>query len=104
MADPLGFISGSGGINPALRPPVTGSGAQQQPEASFKDVVMQKLDEVNRLQQEYTKAVEDLQTGQRNDLESVILASNKADNAFRMLQALRNRVMEAYEEVKQMRV
>jgi flagellar hook-basal body complex protein FliE len=43
-------------------------------------------------------------TGQRTDVERVIDATRKADDAFRMLQALRNRVMEAYDEVKQMRV
>jgi flagellar hook-basal body complex protein FliE len=65
---------------------------------------MKKLDEVNALQQKATQAVEDLQSGKRNDVEGVILASNQADNAFRMLQSLRNRMMEAYDEVKQMRV
>lgn len=104
MADPLGFISGSGGTQrpdfvPA-RPPAQGD----QPGASFKDVLLKSLDEVNKAQQEATKAVEDLQTGQRNDLEGVILATTKADNAFRMLQQTRNRLIEAYDEVKQMRV
>lgn len=33
-----------------------------------------------------------------------MLATQKADNAFRMLQALRNKVVEAYDEIKQTRV
>jgi flagellar hook-basal body complex protein FliE len=37
-------------------------------------------------------------------VEGVILATQKADNAFRMLQQVRNRMMEAYDEVKQIRV
>jgi flagellar hook-basal body complex protein FliE len=37
-------------------------------------------------------------------MEGVILATQKADTAFRMLQSVRNRVMEAYEEIKQIRV
>ena len=41
---------------------------------------------------------------QRDDVEGVILATQKADNAFRMLQAVRNKVVAAYEEVKQLRV
>jgi len=65
---------------------------------------MQSLDEVNRAQQEATQAVEDLATGQRSDVEGVMLATQKADNAFRMLQSLRNRMIEAYDEVKQIRV
>jgi flagellar hook-basal body complex protein FliE len=72
--------------------------------ASFKDALLKSLNDANQAQVDATRAVEDLTTGQRNDVESVIIATQKADNAFRMLQALRNRMMDAYEEVKQMRV
>lgn len=65
---------------------------------------MQNLNEVNKLQQDASKAIEDLQTGKREDLEGVILATQKADTAFRMLQSLRNKVVDAYDEVKQIRV
>lgn len=65
---------------------------------------MQNLREVNELQQDATRAVEDLQAGRRTDYEGVILATQKADTAFRMLQSLRNKVVDAYEELKQMRV
>ncbi len=106
MADPLGFISG---VTPAgfPKPPQAGSAngadkAQQGP--AFRDVLMQNLEEVNKAQQEATRAVEDLATGGDTDVNDVILATQKADNAFRMLQALRNRMMEAYEEIKQVRV
>ncbi len=104
MADPLGFISGSGGTQRPDFVPARPPAQDGQPGASFKDVLLKSLDEVNKAQQEATKAVEDLQTGQRNDLEGVILATTKADNAFRMLQQTRNRLIEAYDEVKQMRV
>ncbi|CAG0999467.1 hypothetical protein PHYC_02779 [Phycisphaerales bacterium] len=108
MSDPLGFIQG-GGINRAgFIPPRPGGfpGGQAEQAAdgkSFKDTLLETLDEANRLQQEATRAVEELQTGQRQDVENVLLATTKADNAFRMLQSLRNRMMEAYDEIKQMR-
>lgn len=105
MADPLGLIS-SGGMERAgfprppgtARPDPAGEGVK-----SFKDTLLDTLDEANRLQQEATRAVEDLQTGDRQDVENVLTATTKADNAFRMLQSLRNRMMEAYDEMKQMR-
>ncbi len=110
MADPLGLISGGGGINPSayVRPAIKGPGGMDgcdpaAPGASFKDVLLQNLNEVNKAQQEATQAVTDLTTGKRSDLEGVISATQKADDAFRMLQALRNRVMDAYEEIKQIR-
>lgn len=101
MADPLGFISGVVATgSPVQRASPANAGAGE----NFADVLRQSVNDVNKAQQEATRAVEDLQTGDRADLEGVILAANKADNAFRMLQALRNRVVEAYDEIKQMRV
>jgi flagellar hook-basal body complex protein FliE len=103
MADPVGLIGGGGGIDPSrfIRRPAQSPGDPASP--SFKDTLLANLDEANRLQQEATRAVEQLQTGERQDVENVLLATTKADNAFRMLQSLRNRVMEAYDEIKQMR-
>jgi flagellar hook-basal body complex protein FliE len=107
MSDPLGFISGNQIQRPDFAKPAGGqsAGAQNgQGGGSFKDVLVKNLQEVNQAQQEAQRAVEDLTTGERSDVEGVILATQKADNAFRMLQQLRNRMMEAYDEVKQMRV
>lgn len=101
-ADPLGLIGGAGGAGGAggLR----GAPTPQPKGPGFKQVLLDELNQANALQQDTTKAVEDLASGKRTDVENVILATQKADNAFRMLQSLRNRVMEAYEEVKQVRV
>ena len=107
MADPLGFIGGGGGasgINRAFqqRGGANANAADKGPD--FKNVLLNTLGEVNKAQQEADKATEELATGERADVENVILATQKADNAFRMLQALRNKVVEAYDEIKQVRV
>jgi len=83
-----------------------GGSAQKPDQGSpdFKAVLMGNLKEVNALQQDATQAAEDLITGKRDDIEGVIAATDKADTAFKMLQAMRNQVMQAYDEVKQMRV
>jgi flagellar hook-basal body complex protein FliE len=70
---------------------------------SFKDVLLDNINQVNKLQQEATTAMQDLATGKRTDLEGVILATQKADTAFHLLLALRNKMQAAYEEIKQMR-
>lgn len=104
MSDPLGLISNAAGRSPSQigqqNRAATGPGSGP----GFRDVLMQNLNEVNQLQQDASKAIEDLQTGKREDLEGVILATQKADTAFRMLQSLRNKVVDAYDEVKQIRV
>jgi flagellar hook-basal body complex protein FliE len=106
MADPLGFISGCQPVRPASlqgagqSAGVAGAGGG----ASFKDALIDNIKRVDELQQQANRSMEDIATGKRDDLEGVILATQQADSAFRMLQAVRNRVMEAYDELKQTRV
>lgn len=102
MADPLGLISSSGGSQFAGRPATPGVQDREGPD--FKQVLLDNLNQVNEKQQEATRAIEDLATGKRADVENVILTTQKAEDAFRMLQALRNRMVDAYDELKQTRV
>ncbi|GMV24961.1 MAG: hypothetical protein AMXMBFR58_09920 [Phycisphaerae bacterium] len=108
MTDPLGLLRNSGADGVGAASGIGGPGNPARPlrpgETEFKDVLLENLRQVNQLQQDATRAVEDLATGKRTDYESVLVATQKADVAFRMLQSLRNKVMEAYDEVKQMRV
>lgn len=106
MSDPLGLInSGMGGVRGAGLPGGAGAPRPVDPNApSFKDALMQNLQKVNQMQQDASRSVEDLMTGKRDDVESVLMATQQADAAFKMLQAVRNKVMEAFEEIKQMRV
>ncbi|MEM7622579.1 MAG: flagellar hook-basal body complex protein FliE [Planctomycetota bacterium] len=103
MADPLGLIGNAGN---AGRPDLAASrGVKTRPDAQggpdFKDALLANLEQVNEAQQDADKAVEDLVSGRRSDVEGVILATQKADNAFRMLQAVRGKVMAAYDEIRQ---
>lgn len=117
MADPLGLMGGAAGggpgglqglgargLRPGLGQPGGGgqaSNAQEGP--SFKDSLIQSLNQVNKLQEEATAKTENMLTGQ-GTVEDALLATAKADAAFRMLMALRNKVQAAYDEVKQIRV
>lgn len=108
MSDPLGLIGqgrGVGNASGAGFTPAIGREQAIDPVApSFKDVLLQNIDQVNKLQQEANSATEDLMTGKRMDLEGVVLATQKADTAFRMLLSVRNKVQQAFEEIKQLRV
>ena len=106
MSDPLGLIGSTGGLAP-IRPtgPGAASGKQIDSDApSFKDLLMQNIKEVNDLQLDASAAIEDLAAGRRSDAETVLLATQKADLAFKMLLQVRNKVVSAYEELKQIRV
>ena len=104
MTDPLGLIQSTGAAQPITRPGQPLVGAQEGGVGSFKDTLLDQLREVNRLEQETTQAVEDFATGNRTDFDAVFSAQRKADTAFQMLLQVRNKVMDAYNEVKQIRV
>ena len=101
MTDPLGLITNSGSVRQSpIRPP----GHPEQGGPSFRQSLEQELAAVNQLQQDAKEAVEDYASGKRTDLESVIGATKKAETAFNMLLQVRNKVMDALDEVKQIRV
>ena len=68
--------------------------------SSFADVLKNSIDEVSRLQQDASKAVEDLATGKTENVTGVMTAMEKSDLAFKTLLAIRSKLMEAYEEIK----
>jgi flagellar hook-basal body complex protein FliE len=102
MTDPLGLIGGAGGLHPqgpGFRGP---QGPDNRPD--FGQLLQEQIARVNALQQDAKAAVEDLAAGRRDDVESVIIATQKADTAFRMLLQVRNKMMDAYQEIREMRI
>ena len=71
---------------------------------SFKDVLLDSIREVNSMQQSADRAVEQLTTGGDISPAEVLTAVQKADLAFRMMMQIRNKLLVAYEEVKNIRV
>jgi len=101
MTDPLGLIGRSGSAG-AMKPIAPSNREAQGPD--FRALFEKEIAKVNELQADAMRAAEDLASGRRDDLEGAIIATQKADMAFRMLLQVRNKVMEAYDEVKQVRV
>jgi len=107
MSDPLGLIGQNavGGASPFRPAAPTNPQAPGVPEGpKFKDLLMKNIEQVNQLQQDAEVAIEDLVSGKRDDVDAVMMAKQKADLAFQMLQQVRNKMMDAYEEIRQMRV
>jgi flagellar hook-basal body complex protein FliE len=102
MTDPLGLIPGSAIDRDLGRLPELDRSQREGP--GFRQLLQEQIDKVNQLQRDASEAIEDLAAGRRDDVESVLIATQKADTAFRLLLQVRNKVMDAYDEVKQMRV
>ncbi len=93
----LGNVGGIGDASPA-RQTAAPTGA------SFSDVLKDSIGEVTRLQQDASQAVEDLATGRTEDVTGVMTAMEKSDLAFKTLLAIRGKLMDAYEEIKNIAV
>ncbi len=68
--------------------------------SSFADALKQSIEEVSRLQQDASSAVDALATGKTEDVTGVMAAMEKSDMAFKTLLAIRSKLMEAYDEIK----
>lgn len=105
MSDPvfgLGAFDPLRGVNTTATNPV-GKSAQVEGK-DFKSFLMESLEKVNQLQQDADAGVQKLLTGETDNVAEVFSASKKAGIAFDLLMEIRNKLLDAYSEVKQMRV
>ena len=86
--------------------PLTLSGVNKPDAAqdSFKDYLLDSIQQVNSMQQDADSAVEKLMTGGDVNPAEVLTAVQKADLAFKMMIQVRNKLVSAYEEVQAIRV
>ena len=71
---------------------------------SFKNFLLDSIQQVNSMQQEADSAVEKMATGGDVNPAEVLTAVQKADIAFKMMLQVRNKLVQAYEDVQAIRV
>ena len=104
MPDPL-QLSGMTPPTGAALPQVGGaSGGKPPAGGDFRSILLDSLNEVNRLQDEADAGVQRLLTGESDNVTEVLAAANKAGIAFDLLMEVRNKLTDAYREIQQMRV
>jgi len=86
--------------NSKQAPKATPTGAGQD----FKSLLLESINEVNRLQSEADQATVNLATGETDNVAEVFTAVKKSELAFQTLLQIRNKLMEAYDEIKQIKV
>ena len=103
MSEPLQF--------PPIRPSLEGPRAvgplevgQASGGKDFHSILLDSLNEVNRLQSEADAGVQRLVTGETDNVAEVFAAVNKAGIAFDLLMEIRNKMTDAYKEIQQMRI
>lgn len=70
----------------------------------FKNILLEALDQVNSMQSEANQAVEQLVTGGDVNPAEVLTSLQKADISFRMMLQIRNKLVQAYQEVNNIRI
>ncbi len=73
--------------------------AQQAGAPDFAETLTQSLEKVNTLQKEADAAIKDFVSGETRNIHETMIAVNKADLAFRLTMQVRNKIVEAYQEV-----
>lgn len=71
---------------------------------SFSEVLGAALDKLNGEQIQAEQMTEALATGQAPDLHSVMITAEKSMISFQMAVQIRNKAMEAYQEIMRMQV
>lgn len=71
---------------------------------SFADTLKEAVNTTNQLQKDSDKKMQELATGKTTNIPEVMMAAEKADIALRLMVQVRNKVIEAYQEVMKMQV
>jgi flagellar hook-basal body complex protein FliE len=95
-----------GPIGPAGRPVGPGQPAgpgRAEGERSFKEILQDSIGSVNRLQQEADQVLEKFTKGEATQ-DQVMVAFKKSQIAFEALLQIRNKLVDAFEEIQRMRI
>jgi flagellar hook-basal body complex protein FliE len=87
----------------ASRPVAAASPVQPQGK-DFQTHLKQALGDVNELTQQADQAIRQLIGEGKGDLQDTIVAMEKADVSFRLMMQIRNKILEAYQEIVRMQV
>ncbi len=95
-------MRGLSGMTPLDRGKPTQKTEQSGP--SFKDALSGFMSDVNSMQTQADQSIEKMAAGEISDVHQVMTSVEEAKTAFNMMMEIRNKVMEAYDEVMRMRL
>jgi flagellar hook-basal body complex protein FliE len=98
----ISAIANVSGLTQAF--PTQNAKAVQNPVEDFGDLLGKMVGKVSELQNNADKSIQSLATGESKGLHEVMLAVEKASISFQMLTQVRNKAVEAYQEIMRMPV
>jgi len=97
-------IDSIGPFQPGSLPRKINPTFQQEGGVSFKDTLNGFIGDVNHLQKQADVSIQKLASGEITDVNQVVTASEEAKLAFNTMMEIRNKVMEAYQEIMRIRL
>ncbi|MCK6485365.1 MAG: flagellar hook-basal body complex protein FliE [Phycisphaerae bacterium] len=91
-------------LAPARSPAGPAAAGRTTDGRDFQSYLVERLNEVSELQKQADAGVQRVLSGESDNLAEVMSAMRKADVAFSLLMEIRNKLMDAYTEIRQMRV
>ncbi len=71
---------------------------------SFADTLKDAVQNVNQMQQTADVKMQEIATGKNHNIPEVMIAAEKADISLKLMVAVRNKIIEAYQEIMKMQV
>jgi flagellar hook-basal body complex protein FliE len=90
------------GTSPGQSPGLGRPQGEEKGEVSFGDLLRTSMEEANSLQDQAAQAMEDLAQGRTEDLHRTMVLMEKADLSFKLMMQVRNKLLEAYQELTRM--
>ena len=102
MTGPIEQFGVSRGTGAGL--PLPGAGGPASDGDGFATMLRQQLEKVNSMHSQASDELERFVTGESSNMSDVFVATRKAQVAFTLLMEIRNKLVQAYEELQNMRV
>jgi flagellar hook-basal body complex protein FliE len=91
-------------ITPIGMPQVAPAGKAAGQPGQFQSALSSAIDSIESLQNNAASSVQQFLTGQNEELHTTILATQKAELAFELGLQVRNKVVDAYQEIMKMQM
>jgi flagellar hook-basal body complex protein FliE len=106
MPDPLNIfppgVSAAAGATPAL--PRADGGENGADALSFASSLREQIEKASALQTDADQKLQSVLTGESQNVTEVLVAARKAQVAFSLLMEIRNKLVDAYQELQNLRV
>ncbi len=76
----------------------------EKPTASFSEILEDSINKVGQLEKDANEQTEKLVKMEGQDIHNTMIAVEKADLSFQLMMQIRNKIIDAYQEIMRMQV